>query len=65
MPQQFQQQRQEASRSADEEQTAAASVDAQQNEDFDVLDSVLDDIASTLETSAEDYVSSFVQKGGE
>ena len=30
MPQQFQQQRQEASRSADEEQTAA-SVDAQQN----------------------------------
>ena len=64
MPQQFQQQRQEASRSADEEQTAA-SVDAQQNEDFDVLDSVLDDIASTLETSAEDYVASFVQKGGE
>lgn len=64
MPQQFQQQRQEASRSADEEQTAA-SVDAQQNEDFDVLDSVLDDIDSTLETSAEDYVSSFVQKGGE
>lgn len=64
MPQQFQQQRQEASRSADEEQTAA-SVDAQQNEDFDVLDSVLDDIASTLETSAEDYVSRFVQKGGE
>lgn len=64
MPQQFQQQRQKASRSADEEQTAA-SVDAQQNEDFDVLDSVLDDIASTLETSAEDYVSSFVQKGGE
>lgn len=64
MPQQFQQQRQEASRSADEEQTAA-SVDAQQNEDFDVLDSVLDDIASTLGTSAEDYVSSFVQKGGE
>ncbi len=64
MPQQFQQQRQEASRSADEEQTAA-SVDAQQNEDFDVLDSVLDDIASTLETSAEAYVSSFVQKRGE
>ena len=61
MPQQFQQQRQEASRSADEEQTGAS----QQNEDFDVLDSVLDDIASTLETSAEDYVSSFVQKGGE
>lgn len=31
----------------------------------DVLDQVLDDIAATLETNAEDYVSSFVQQGGE
>ena len=31
----------------------------------DVLDSVLDDIESVLETNAEEYVSSFVQKGGE
>lgn len=31
----------------------------------DVLDDVLDDISSVLETNAEDYVSSFVQKGGE
>ncbi|MBT1165874.1 ubiquitin-like protein Pup [Bifidobacterium simiarum] len=29
------------------------------------LDSLLDDIESTLETNAEEYVSSFVQKGGE
>lgn len=31
----------------------------------DVLDSVLDDIESVLETNAEEYVNSFVQKGGE
>lgn len=31
----------------------------------DALDAVLDDISSTLETDAEQYVSSFVQKGGE
>lgn len=29
------------------------------------LDALLDDIESTLETNAEEYVSSFVQKGGE
>lgn len=29
------------------------------------LDSVLDDIESVLENNAEDYVSHFVQKGGE
>ena len=31
----------------------------------DILDSVLDDIASVLESNAEAYVNSFVQKGGE
>lgn len=31
----------------------------------DALDAVLDDIESTLESNAEEYVSSFVQKGGE
>lgn len=31
----------------------------------DDLDAVLDDIESTLQTNAEEYVSSFVQKGGE
>ncbi|WP_018143078.1 ubiquitin-like protein Pup [Alloscardovia criceti] len=29
------------------------------------MDSVLDDIESTLEENAEEYVSSFVQKGGQ
>ena len=31
----------------------------------DALDAVLDDIESTLESNAEEYVNSFVQKGGE
>ncbi|NMM95746.1 ubiquitin-like protein Pup [Bifidobacterium sp. DSM 109960] len=64
MPQQFQQKQQENQQPAEEEQVAKAAA-GQQQDDFDALDSVLDDIASTLETSAEDYVSSFVQKGGE
>ncbi|WEV41445.1 ubiquitin-like protein Pup [Bifidobacterium sp. ESL0682] len=34
-------------------------------EQSDALDAVLDDISSVLETDAEQYVSSFVQKGGE
>ena len=29
------------------------------------LDAILDDIETVLETNAEEYVSSFVQKGGE
>ena len=31
----------------------------------DDLDAVLDDIESTLETNAEEYVDRFVQKGGQ
>ena len=64
MPQQFQKERQKNNRSAEDNQVTR-NAGARQEEDFDALDSVLDDIASTLETSAEDYVSSFVQKGGE
>ena len=64
MPQQFQQERQKNNRSVEDNQVTR-NAGARQEEDFDALDSVLDDIASTLETSAEDYVSSFVQKGGE
>lgn len=64
MPQQFRQTQHEEQQSGGEDQVLASGA-AQQQEDFDVLDSVLDDIESTLETSAEDYVLSFVQKGGE
>ncbi|KFI45400.1 Pup-like protein [Bifidobacterium bohemicum] len=31
----------------------------------DVLDAVLDDISTALDENAEEYVSSFVQKGGQ
>ena len=34
-------------------------------EQADDLDSILDDIETVLETNAEEYVNSFVQKGGE
>ncbi|PAU68203.1 ubiquitin-like protein Pup [Bifidobacterium criceti] len=32
---------------------------------IDDLDAILDDIETVLETNAEEYVSGFVQKGGE
>ena len=63
MPQQFEQAK-AAQESAASEQTER--VEATQAEAAgDVLDSVLDDIETVLETNAEEYVSSFVQKGGE
>lgn len=37
----------------------------EQSEVLDALDAVLDDVEIALEANAEDYVSSFVQKGGE
>lgn len=33
--------------------------------DIDEIDAVLDDIESILETNAETYIDSFVQKGGQ
>ena len=47
------------------ENTAATRTAPAAQETDDILDSVLDDIASVLETNAEAYVNSFVQKGGE
>lgn len=44
---------------------ASAGVADQALDQIDALDAVLDDIESTLETNAEEYVSSFVQKGGQ
>ncbi|NEG69387.1 ubiquitin-like protein Pup [Bifidobacterium choloepi] len=38
---------------------------AEAADEVDVLDELLDDLSSVLETNAEEYVSSFVQKGGE
>ena len=60
MPQQFEQP--QAQQAATQEDDALATTQAAQ---ADVLDDILDDIESTLETNAEEYVNSFVQKGGE
>ncbi|WEV69970.1 ubiquitin-like protein Pup [Bifidobacterium sp. ESL0775] len=63
MAQQFKQQRQQNEPENKAEEQVRKAPDTQ--EQGDALDAVLDDISSTLETDAEQYVSSFVQKGGE
>ena len=67
MPQQFEQpQAISQTQPADEEQNQTQLAKAaEQSESLDALDAVLDDVEIALETNAEDYVSSFVQKGGE
>ena len=45
--------------------TTQAAAQTESADQADVLDDILDDIESTLETNAEEYVNSFVQKGGE
>ena len=47
-------------------QEQAVAVDTSQTDGaVDALDAVLDDIESVLEQNAQEYVNSFVQKGGE
>lgn len=71
MPQQFAQPQSGRSTREGErnQQSQGARTDAasepQAQKQADSLDAVLDDIESTLSTNAEEYVSSFVQKGGE
>ena len=74
MPQKFEQM-QSAEQKHDEDETIAQAgtqiddtvdaLDAVLDDQADVLDDILDDIESALETNAEEYVNSFVQKGGE
>lgn len=47
------------------EEEAVAQTGARIDGSVDMLDAVLDDIESVLESNAEEYVGSFVQKGGE
>ncbi|RSX54746.1 Pup-like protein [Bifidobacterium dolichotidis] len=61
-----------ASQSSDsqqnQEQPQAQVSQQQQNttaEQVDALDAILDDISTVLETNAQEYVDSFVQKGGQ
>lgn len=60
MPQEFEQ-----IRSADQPLDGEESAPVAGARTDDTLDAVLDDIESVLETNAEEYVGSFVQKGGE
>ncbi|MBB2954675.1 ubiquitin-like protein Pup [Bifidobacterium commune] len=65
MPQQFaQSQHQNSDTSENQKQQCSEKMTSLRHQQ-DALDAVLDDISSTLETDAEEYVSSFVQKGGE
>ncbi len=63
MPQEFEQARSEETSERIDETVAVENTDVR--EGIDVLDAVLDDIESVLESNAEEYVGSFVQKGGE
>ena len=63
MPQEFAQIR-SAEQQLDSEESAPVA-GARTDDTVDALDAVLDDIESVLETNVEEYVGSFVQKGGE
>nr|AMP50413.1 pupylate_cterm: ubiquitin-like protein Pup [uncultured bacterium] len=65
MPQQFEQSQAQQSAAQEDETLASVQPDIQAEDQSDVLDAILNDIESTLETNAEEYVNSFVQKGGE
>ena len=60
MPQEFEQ-----IRSADQPLDSEESAPVAGARTDDTVDALLDDIESVLETNAEEYVGSFVQKGGE
>ena len=63
MPQEFAQPQEQV---AQQPQEQAVAVDTSQTDGaVDALDAVLDDIESVLEQNAQEYVNSFVQKGGE
>ena len=63
MPQEFAHTQSSSQKQDTDEQLNDVSMAAQAA--VDALDAVLDDIESTLESNAEEYVNSFVQKGGE
>ena len=63
MPQEFEQA--QSASASQESKDIIESVGVQVDGANDALDAVLDDIESVLESNAEEYVGSFVQKGGE
>ena len=52
-------------RAADVDEEAAVAVESAPSELDSDVDSILDEIDSVLEENAEDFVKSFVQKGGQ
>ena len=64
MPQEFAHTQSSSQKQDTDEQLNDVSM-AETDAAVDALDAVLDDIESTLESNAEEYVNSFVQKGGE
>ncbi|MBT1176597.1 ubiquitin-like protein Pup [Bifidobacterium callimiconis] len=65
MPQEQERRSQQSQQSSQTDGQETARVESDFAEQASGLDALLDDIESTLETNAEEYVSSFVQKGGE
>ena len=63
MPQEFEQA--QSASASQESEDIIESVGVLVDGANDALDAVLDDIESVLESNAEEYVGSFVQKGGE
>ncbi len=63
---QEQKQPKKASETEDQSTTAPQSDVAERKEQLDEdIDSILDEIDDVLETNAEDFVKSFIQKGGQ
>jgi prokaryotic ubiquitin-like protein Pup len=59
-------QRQTTRRAEDEEETEARSAPSERHEKLsDDVDSILDEIDEVLEENAEEFVRSYVQKGGQ
>ncbi len=63
MPQEFAQAQSESSQQHNDDEQIVTPTGSE--ECIDILDAVLNDIETTLETNAQEYVNSFVQKGGE
>ena len=61
-----QEQKQPHSSDSEVEDTEVEAVASTKNEELDAdIDDILDQIDDVLETNAEDFVKSFIQKGGE
>lgn len=65
LPQNFEQRASASHQESQSQQETISQVDSELSASAFDLDSVLDDIESTLEENAQEYVNSFVQKGGE